>query len=152
MHGVCIRKRSKCMLIMKSKRKRTLSLIFFHSFWNYLLLYIFQVKVEEYCITILRLVTITNIWPQVKYKYTVLIQGIMHYSSISVCVSHWVMSDWLFVTPWSVAHQAPLSMGFFKQEYWSGFPCPPSEEIPNPGIEPETLTSPALAGRQGLYH
>ena len=57
------------------------------------------------------------------------------------------MSDWLFVTPWSVAHQAPLSMGFFKQEYWSGFPCPPPEEIPNPVIEPETLTSPALEGR-----
>ena len=35
-------------------------------------------------------------------------------------------------------------MGFFRQEYWSGFPCPPPEDLPNPGIEPESLTSPAL--------
>ena len=44
-------------------------------------------------------------------------------------------------TPWTVAHQAPLPMGFSKQEYWSGFPCPPPEDLPNPGIEPG---SPAL--------
>ena len=46
-------------------------------------------------------------------------------------------------TPWTVAHQAPLSMGFPRQEYWSGLPFPP-EDLPNPGIKPE---SPALAGR-----
>ena len=53
---------------------------------------------------------------------------------------------WLFVTPWTVAHQAPLSMGFSRQEYWSGLPCPPPGELPNPGIELLSLMSPALAG------
>ena len=48
---------------------------------------------------------------------------------------------WLFVTPWTVAHQAPPSMGFSRQEYWSGLPFPSPGEIPNPGIEPR---SPAL--------
>ena len=52
----------------------------------------------------------------------------------------------LFVTPWTVASQAPLSMQFSRQEYWSGLPCPPPEDLPNPGIEPVSLTSPALAG------
>ena len=41
----------------------------------------------------------------------------------------------LFVTPWTVAHQAPQSMGFSRQEYWSGLPCPPPEDLPDPGIE-----------------
>ena len=50
---------------------------------------------------------------------------------------------WLFVTPWTVAHQASLSMGFSRQEYWSGLPFPPPGDLPNPGIEP---TSPALEG------
>ena len=45
----------------------------------------------------------------------------------------------------TVAHQAPLSMGFFGQEYWSGLPCPPAGDPPNPGIEPASLMSPALA-------
>ena len=40
----------------------------------------------------------------------------------------------------------PGSMGFFRQEYWSGLPCPPPEALPNPGIEPESLMCPALAG------
>ena len=43
--------------------------------------------------------------------------------------------------------QAPLSMGFSRQEYWSGLPCPTPGDLPDPGIEPESLTSPALAGR-----
>ena len=45
-----------------------------------------------------------------------------------------VMSDSL--TPLTVACQAPLSMGFSRQEYWSGLPCPPPGYLPNPGIEP----------------
>ena len=47
----------------------------------------------------------------------------------------------LFATPWSVAHQAPLSMGFSRQEYWSGLPFPSTGDLPDPGIEPG---SPAL--------
>ena len=49
--------------------------------------------------------------------------------------------------PWTVAHQAPLSVGFSKKEYWSGLPCPSPGDLPNPGIEPSSLMSPALAGR-----
>ena len=53
----------------------------------------------------------------------------------------------LCVTLWTVAHQAPLSMAFFRQEYQRGLPCPPPEDLPSPGIEPKALTSSALAGR-----
>ena len=49
----------------------------------------------------------------------------------------------LFVTPWTVALQAPPSMGFSRQEYWSGLPCPPPGDLPDPWIEP---ASPALTG------
>ena len=45
------------------------------------------------------------------------------------------------MTPWTIAHQAPLSIGFSRQEYWSGLPCPSPRDLPDPGIEPE---SPAL--------
>ena len=48
-----------------------------------------------------------------------------------------------FVTPWTVAHQAPLSLGFSRQEYWSGLPFLSPEDLPEPGIKP---VSPALAG------
>ena len=51
----------------------------------------------------------------------------------------------LFATPWTAAHQAPLSMGFSRQEYWSGLPCPPPGGLPDPGIESSSLMSPALA-------
>ena len=50
-------------------------------------------------------------------------------------------SVWLFETPWTVAYQAPLSMGFSRQEYWSGLPFPSPGDLPNPGIETK---SPAL--------
>ena len=53
----------------------------------------------------------------------------------------------LFGTLWTIARQAPLFMGFTRQEYWSGFPCPPPVDLPNLGIEPASLMSPALAGR-----
>ena len=49
----------------------------------------------------------------------------------------------LFATPWTVAHQAPLSMGFLRQEYWSGLPLPSPGDLPDTGIEP---ASPILAG------
>ena len=52
-----------------------------------------------------------------------------------------------FVTLWTVASQDPLSMGFPRQEYWSGLPCPPPGDFPNPGIEHTSPWVPALAGR-----
>ena len=51
-----------------------------------------------------------------------------------------------FVTLWTLACQAPLSMGFSRQEYQSGWACPPPGDLPNPGIKPISITSPALEG------
>ena len=63
-------------------------------------------------------------------------------------LSHFIHIQ-LFVTQtlWTVAHQAPLSMGFSRQKYWSGLPCPPPGDLPDSGIKPICLMSPALAGR-----
>ena len=52
---------------------------------------------------------------------------------------------WLFATLWTTALQASLSMGFSRQEYWSGLPCPPQGNLPDPGIELTSLLSPVLA-------
>ena len=49
-----------------------------------------------------------------------------------------------FATLWTVSCQALLSIGFFRQEYWSGLPCPPPGDLPNPGTEPTSPVSPAL--------
>ena len=53
----------------------------------------------------------------------------------------------LSATLWTVARQAPLSMGFSRQEHWNGLPCPPAGDLPNLGSKPLSLTLPALAGR-----
>ena len=52
--------------------------------------------------------------------------------------SYEVMSD-SFAAPWAIPHQAPLSMGFSRQLYYNGLPFPPPGDLPNPGIEPESL-------------
>ena len=63
-----------------------------------------------------------------------------------MCVlSHSVTSD--SATPWAIAHQGPLSMGFSKHEYQSGLPFPPLGDLPDPGIKPMSPVSFALAGR-----
>ena len=54
-----------------------------------------------------------------------------------------------FLTPRTVVHQPPLSMGFPKQEYWSGLPLPPPEDLPNTRMEPASPVSPSLEG--GLF-
>ena len=59
---------------------------------------------------------------------------------------------WLFATPWTVVHQAPLSVGVSRQEYWRGLPCPPPGDLPDPGIEPTFLMSPALAVTRTWYN
>ena len=51
---------------------------------------------------------------------------------------------WLLATPWTVTHQTPLSLGFCRQEYWTGLPFPPPEDLPNPGIKSTSPVSPAL--------
>ena len=53
----------------------------------------------------------------------------------------------LFATPWTVACQAPLSMGYSRQEYWSGFPFPPPGDLSDAGIKPVSPVAPALADR-----
>ena len=78
-----------------------------------------------------------------------MIDSCLNRSSTAVCacmLSHFSHVQ-LFVTPWTVACQASLFMGFSRQEYWSGLPYPPPGDLPNPGIEPASLMSPALAGR-----
>ena len=54
-------------------------------------------------------------------------------------VEHACMLVACHLTPWTIAHQAPLSMGFSRQEYWNGLPSPPPGDLPNPGIEPASL-------------
>ena len=63
------------------------------------------------------------------------------------CMQNLFSHVWLFATLWTVAHQAPLSMGFSRQEYWSGLSCPPPGDLPDSGIKPKPLMSPALASR-----
>ena len=64
--------------------------------------------------------------------------GVCLPTALSPCavLSHSVVSN--SATPWTVAHQAPLSMGISSPDYWSGLPCPPPGDLPNPGIEPRS--------------
>ena len=57
-----------------------------------------------------------------------------HFSRVRLCA-----------TPWTVGHQAPLLMGFSREEYWSGLPCPPPGDLPDPEIKSVSLASPGLA-------
>ena len=66
--------------------------------------------------------------------------------NVHVCVLNPFSHVWLFITPWTVAYQASLSMGFSRQEYWSGLPCSSPRDLPDTGSEPMCLASPALAG------
>ena len=71
-------------------------------------------------------------------------------SQSNVCVCVCVESLQSCVTRlqlWTIARQAPLPMGFSRQEYWGVLPCPPPGDLPNPGVEPTSLMVPALAGR-----
>ena len=71
------------------------------------------------------------------------------YHCVSVCVCVCVLNHFrcvqLFATLLTIAHQAPVSMGFSRQESWSGLPCLPSGDLPNPGIKPPSFISLALA-------
>ena len=74
------------------------------------------------------------------------------FSLCSICLFSIVVIQLLrhvrfFATPWTLAHQAPLSMEFSRQQYWSGLPFPTPGDLPNPGIKPVSPASLALAGR-----
>ena len=80
------------------------------------------------------------------YCLSVLFVLIVYAVCVCVCVCVCTLSHIrLFATPWTIAHQAPLSMGFSRKEYWRGLLSPPPRDLPNPGIEPMSLASPALA-------
>ena len=66
--------------------------------------------------------------------------------SVTLVVSNSLRPCGLFATLWTEDCQAPLSMGFSREQYWMGLPCAPSGDFPDPGIEPASLASPALAG------
>ena len=84
------------------------------------------------------------------YRATVFISASYFVVSVTrVCTLNCFSLVRLLGMLWTVAHQAPLSMGFSRQKYWSGLPCPPLGDLPNPEIEPVSLTSPLLAG--GLF-
>ena len=72
-------------------------------------------------------------------RYLLLVLNSNHTQSLS-CV-------WLFAIPWTIAHQAPLSTEFSRQEYWSGLPLPTPGDLPNPRIKLASLASPALADK-----
>ena len=78
----------------------------------------------------------------------------VYFYSIKLCL--YVLCRFSFVllcaTLWTVAHQAPLSLGFSRQEHWSGLPCPPPGDLPHPGIEPASPASPALQADSSLSH
>ena len=66
---------------------------------------------------------------------------------MNACVK--LLPSWYSATPWTVALQAPLSMGFSRQEYWSGLPCPPPGDLPDPGMK--FLSHVSCIGQQVLY-
>ena len=78
-----------------------------------------------------------------------LAQQLFILGNVCMCMLSPVSRVRLFATLWTVACQAALSMGFSRQEYWSGFPRPPAGDHPDPGIEPAAPASPALVG--GLF-
>ena len=85
-----------------------------------------------------------------------LLQGIFPTQGSNPCLLHWQVDSLPlsvcsvaccvqpFVAPWTVARQAPLSTGFSRKEYWRGLPCPSPGDLPDPGIKPLSLLSPAL--------
>ena len=79
---------------------------------------------------------------EVRGSIEILENSDLHCSWVLNCLSR----VWLSATPWTVATQASLSVGFSRQEYCSGLPCPPPGDLPDPGIKPKSLMSPALAG------
>ena len=104
----------------------------------------------------MRLLTLLPFPPQLVLSYLIQDIGIPfhkthHQPSLIVAVPLWMLSRFscilLFVTQWAVVHQAPLSMEFPRQEYWSGFPFSPPGDLPDSGIKPTSLMSLALTGR-----
>ena len=69
---------------------------------------------------------------------------VLCFLKFACCVLSQFSQIQLFATLWTIAHKAPLSMGFSRREYCGGLPYPPLGDLPNPGIKPPSLMSPAL--------
>ena len=83
-------------------------------------------------------------WGSWRLKWLVKLEGVFE-EMVCLCAKS-LQSYLTLCDPLTVAHQAPLSMGFFRQECWSGLSCPPLGDLPNPRIKPTSLMSPELAG------
>ena len=102
-----------------------------------------SVVINYFALNIWRKISFIKICSLEREKLRNPLKGSQGLVCVCVCVSThvWMLSCvWLFMTPWTVVNQAPLSMGFSRQEYWSGLPFPPPRDLPNPGIK---LMSPA---------
>ena len=107
------------------------------------------VSVFPWCIPTLHILT-TSVWLN-EYLYAQTAKACVSFFlnllfKKYACVLSCFSCVWLSATLWTEAHQVPLSLRFSRQEYWSGLPCPPPGDLPDPGIEPTSLMSPALAG------
>ena len=96
--------------------------------------------------------TFSNVAPSVEVAWSLELDPVTADISSVACVLSSLSHVQLYATLWTIAHQAQPSMRFSRQEYWSGLQCPPPGDLPNPGIEPMSLSTQALAGRQVLYH
>ena len=85
-------------------------------------------------------------WSTMDWKNFNLILHTRNTLCVHACMISHFSHVWLFATPWTGARQAPLSMGFSRQAYWSGLPRPPPGDLPDPGTEPTSLMSPVFAG------
>ena len=85
----------------------------------------------------------TKLWAIAKPLYHAL-TGADSEPLVCMKVCYWVSRGRLFATPWAVACQASLPMGYSSQEYWSGLPCPPPGDLPHPGMETRSPASPVL--------
>ena len=86
-------------------------------------------------------------WERVLWGYSIAWPFLKLFTYQHTCMLSCFIGVRLLGTPWTVTCQAPLFIGFSRQAYWSELPCPPPGDLPNPGIKPMSLMSPALAGR-----
>ena len=102
-------------------------------FFSYLLLFLFLLYLDKMC-------------SSTKFNFEKLAN--LRRSHVHVYIyAQLLIHVWLFATPWTLACQAPLSMGFPRQKYWSELPFPPPGDLLNPGFKPTFFLSPALADR-----
>ena len=112
-------------------------LFLFLSFWpvtTFSLLEHFEISL---CLVHSAFTLLPSIWIPfhsflLSFKWEISVLQCWCVNSLSMCVLSHFSCIWLFVIPWAVAHQVPLSIGFSIQEYWSALPCPPPGDLPDP--------------------